>query len=44
MSVSYQLLFAEEEPKVIGVDMTRECIEVIAPLSMDLNGPFPSHF
>jgi hypothetical protein len=28
MPVSYKLLFAEEEPQVIGVDMTRACIEV----------------
>jgi hypothetical protein len=28
MPVSYQMLFAEDEPQVIGVDMTRECIEV----------------
>lgn len=30
MPVSYKLLFAEEEPQAIGVDMTRECIEVRA--------------
>jgi hypothetical protein len=28
MGVSYKLLFAEEEPQAISVDMTRECIEV----------------
>ena len=33
MGVSYKMLYAEEEPQAIGVDMTRQCIEVSAVLS-----------
>lgn len=28
MGVSYKLLYEEEEPQAISVDMTRACIEV----------------